>query len=87
MNEFVNLATEFINGVGFPIAACCFMGYRSVKEEKTRQEAFDKQREDFKSMLAEVENSHKVSIDSVVQALNQNTQVLSELTQILKKGE
>lgn len=82
--EIFNAFTAIVNQVGFPIAACCFMGWFVVDERKERQKSFDKQRADFRLMLKEVENSHSVSIESVVKSLNDNTAVLQKISKLLE---
>ena len=70
MNEF----QSFISTVGFPIAvACVCMYYVKYQNDKHREEV---------SML---NDKHHEEMKQVTQAINNNTVVVSQLCEILKK--
>ena len=68
MQAFIQL----IGSVGFPIAACIFMGwYVKYTTDKHREE------------LTNLNNQHKTEMDSITTALNNNTIALTELKSVL----
>lgn len=64
----INAITNLITTVGFPIAACVFLGFY-VKNQT------DKYRDDVK----EIQKEHKDEIGKVTEALNNNTIALQRL--------
>ena len=57
-----NTIVQIISTVGFPIFACCALGYLLYREQ----------------------NEHKDEISKLTEALNGNTIIMTELTQLLQ---
>lgn len=69
-----NFILQAVTTVGFPIVACGAMGY-FVKYtiDKNRQE------------IANLNEQHKEEMTQVTQALNNNTEALRELCELMRK--
>lgn len=69
-----NFILQSVTTVGFPVVACCAMGY-FVKYtiDKNRQE------------IANLNEQHKEEMSQVTQALNNNTKALTELCELMRK--
>lgn len=64
----INTISQLISQVGFPIFACCAMGYYVYySNNKSRQE------------IQRINDQHKAEMDQVTQALNNNTLAITKL--------
>ena len=65
-----------IGSLGFPIVACCAMGYFfAIVNENYRQD------------IKEINQNHKAEIDNMVQAINNNTLVIQQLLDKMEKED
>ena len=64
----VNVITQLITTVGFPIAACIALFWQSNKQSETFQDALEQQRQEHASEMAKV-----------TEAINNNTIALNRL--------
>ena len=71
-----NMIITAIGSLGFPIAACCAMGY-----------FFAKVNENYRQDIKEINQNHKAEIDNMVQAINNNTLVIQQLLDKMEKEE
>lgn len=65
--DFASVLTA-IGSVGFPIVACCGMAY-----------FFSKVNANYRSDIKEITAQHKAEMDSMTQAINNNTMALQRL--------
>ena len=65
--DFANIMT-MIGSVGFPIVACCGMAY-----------FFSKVNSNYRSDIKEMSAMHKSEMDSMTQAINNNTMALQRI--------
>ena len=70
----VNMIITAIGSLGFPIVACCAMGY-----------FFAKVNENYRQDIKEINQNHKAEIDNMVQAINNNTLVIQQLLDKMEK--
>jgi hypothetical protein len=71
-----NMIITAIGSLGFPIVACCAMGY-----------FFAKVNENYRQDIKEINQNHKAEIDNMVQAINNNTLVIQQLLDKMEKEE
>ena len=64
----VNAIISLVGSLGFPIAACIAMGF-----------FFSKTNENYRNDIKEMQINHKVEMDAVKDALNNNTMALQKL--------
>lgn len=64
----VNAIISIVGSLGFPIAACIAMAF-----------FFSKTNENYRNDIKEMQSNHKVEMDSVKEALNNNTIALQKL--------
>ena len=69
-----NMIITAIGSLGFPIVACCAMGY-----------FFAKVNENYRQDIKEINQNHKAEIDNMVQAINNNTLVIQQLLDKMEK--
>ena len=69
-----NIIITAIGSLGFPIVACCAMGY-----------FFAKVNENYRQDIKEINQNHKAEIDNMVQAINNNTLVIQQLLDKMEK--
>lgn len=55
----VNIITEIISSVGFPIAACCFMGWFCVKSQKQHADEAAQSAETYSKLSESIDNNTK----------------------------
>lgn len=72
--EWVDTVIQLINGVGFPIAACLFMGWFIVWDKKERRKQHAEQQERQEAVIAKLE-----------EAVNSNTAVIQQLVERMEK--
>lgn len=72
----MDVALQIIQTIGFPIAACIFMGYFVKKQN-------DQYREDLKEMM----NKYDVSIEKFGASIDENTKVLAMIEAKISKDE
>lgn len=70
----MDVALQIIQTIGFPIAACIFMGYFVKKQN-------DQYREDLKEMM----NKYDVSIEKFGVSIDENTKVLAMIEAKISK--
>ncbi len=71
-----NMIITAIGSLGFPIVACCAMGY-----------FFAKVNENYRQDIKEINQNHKAEIDNMVQAINNNTLVIQQLLDKMEKED
>ena len=71
-----NTVITAIGSLGFPIVACCAMGY-----------FFAKVNENYRQDIKEINQNHKAEIDNMVQAINNNTLVIQQLLDKMEKED
>ena len=71
-----NIIITAICSLGFPIVACCAMGY-----------FFAKVNENYRQDIKEINQNHKAEIDNMVQAINNNTLVIQQLLDKMEKED
>lgn len=69
------LITQLIGSLGFPIAACCAMGYYCIKTQDEIVKINELHREEIK----EINLKHSEDIEKMTNALNNNTTALQTL--------
>ena len=69
-----NMIITAIGALGFPIVACCAMGY-----------FFAKVNENYRQDIKEINQNHKAEIDNMVQAINNYTLVMSKKKMLSQK--
>lgn len=70
----VNAIVTMIGSLGFPIVACIGMAW-----------FFSKTNENYRADIKEIQSNHKAEMDSVKEALNNNTLALQKLVDKLDK--
>ena len=63
MNETVQIVTQFINGVGFPIAACVYLAYFQNKTIKDLTEVLHKNTTAIEKLLTLINRSGVIDDD------------------------
>lgn len=66
--------TQLINGCGFPIFACCAMGYYIVWSRKNNTES---RRYDYEQLKSAIENNTQ-TVDALKDAVSEMTRVMQE---------
>lgn len=70
-----NVVTQLIGSLGFPIAACCAMGWYCIRSQNQIKEINDQHRAE----ITEINNRHSEDIQKMTEAINNNTIALNEL--------
>lgn len=70
-----NVITQLIGSLGFPIAACCAMGWYCIRSQNQIKEINDQHREEIK----EINAKHSEDIAKMTEAVNNNTVALKSL--------
>lgn len=68
--DYLEIARELINTLGFPIV-CCYFLFTYIKDK-------DKDMQDLS-------NQYDMNIDALTEALNNNTRVMDKLVTVLEK--
>lgn len=58
----INIITQIISTVGFPIAACCYMAYANQKQTEQHKAEMDK--------MTEAVNDLKIAIVTLTEKIN-----------------
>lgn len=58
----INIVTQIISTVGFPIAACCYMAYANQKQTEQHKAEIDK--------MTEAVNDLKIAIVTLTEKIN-----------------
>lgn len=58
----INIVTQIISTVGFPIAACCYMAYANQKQTEQHKAEMDK--------MTEAVNDLKIAIVTLTEKIN-----------------
>ena len=66
--------TNFINAVGFPVAACVFLALNNMRMLKTRNEE-----------IAKIFEHHHEEMTQLKNALDNNTKTIAELSDLIRK--
>lgn len=70
-----SVITQLIGSLGFPIAACCAMGYYCIKTQNEITKINEMHRDEIK----EINAKHSEDIQKMTEAVNNNTIALKSL--------
>ena len=73
----ISTVSQLIGSLGFPIVACCAMGWYCIRSQNQIKEINDQHRE-------EVNEKHSADIQKMTEAVNNNTVALQTLCERLR---
>lgn len=75
--------SQLIGSLGFPIAACCAMGWYCIRSQNQIKEINEQHREEIK----EINEKHSADIQKMTEAVNNNTIALQTLCERLRNDD
>lgn len=79
----ISTVSQLIGSLGFPIAACCAMGWYCIRSQNQIKEINEQHREEIK----EINEKHSTDIQKMTEAVNNNTVALQTLCERLRNDE
>lgn len=79
----ISTVSQLIGSLGFPIAACCAMGWYCIRSQNQIKEINEQHREEVK----EINEKHSADIQKMTEAVNNNTVALQTLCERLRNDE
>ena len=79
----ISTVSQLIGSLGFPIAACCAMGWYCIRSQNQIKEINEHHREEIK----EINEKHSSDIQKMTEAVNNNTVALQTLCERLRSDE
>lgn len=79
----ITTVSQLIGSLGFPIAACCAMGWYCIRSQNQIKEINEQHREEIK----EINEKHSADIQKMTEAVNNNTVALQTLCERLRNDE
>ena len=79
----ITTVSQLIGSLGFPIAACCAMGWYCIRSQNQIKEINDMHREEVK----EINEKHSSDIQKMTEAVNNNTVALHTLCERLRSED
>lgn len=76
----ISTVSQLIGSLGFPIAACCAMGWYCIRSQNQIKEINEQHREEIK----EINEKHSADIQKMTEAVNNNTVALQTLCERLR---
>lgn len=76
----ISTVSQLIGSLGFPIAACCAMGWYCIRSQNQIKEINEQHREEIK----EINEKHSEDIQKMTEAVNNNTVALQKLCDRLR---
>lgn len=76
----ITTVSQLIGSLGFPIAACCAMGWYCIRSQNQIKEINEQHREEIK----EINEKHSTDIQKMTEAVNNNTVALQTLCERLR---
>lgn len=75
--------SQLIGSLGFPIAACCAMGWYCIRSQNQIKDINEQHREEIK----EINEKHSADIQKMTEAVNNNTVALQTLCERLRNDD
>lgn len=75
--------SQLIGSLGFPIAACCAMGWYCIRSQNQIKDINEQHREEIK----EINERHSADIQKMTEAVNNNTVALQTLCERLRNDD
>lgn len=79
----ITTVSQLIGSLGFPIAACCAMGWYCIRSQNQIKEINEQHREEIK----EINEKHSADIQKMTEAVNNNTVALQTLCERLRNDD
>lgn len=79
----ITTVSQLIGSLGFPIAACCAMGWYCIRSQNQIKEINEQHREEIK----EINEKHSADIQKMTDAVNNNTVALQTLCERLRNDD
>lgn len=79
----ISTVSQLIGSLGFPIAACCAMGWYCIRSQNQIKEINEQHREEIK----EINEKHSSDIQKMTEAVNNNTIALQTLCERLRNDD
>lgn len=76
----ISTVSQLIGSLGFPVVACCAMGWYCIRSQNQIKEINEQHREEIK----EINEKHSVDIQKMTEAINNNTVALQTLCERLR---
>ena len=79
----ITTVSQLIGSLGFPIAACCAMGWYCIRSQNQIKEINKQHSEEIK----EINEKHSADIQKMTEAVNNNTVALQTLCERLRTNK